>query len=100
MRELRAVDATIPPAAYTRIRPGDRVDVEMKDGRQERFRVKAADAVALDSPSGQRYARTEMSRLRRQGFSHAKTWPLVGAGAFFLVVTVLGLNQGGIVGGS
>src|SRR3954471_23656085 len=35
MRELRTVAATIPPAAYMRIKPGDRVDVEMKDGRQE-----------------------------------------------------------------
>jgi hypothetical protein len=99
MRELRAVDGTIPTAAYTRIKPGDRVDVEMKDGRQERFRVKAADAVALDSPSGQRYARTEMSRLRRQEFSRAKTWPLVGGGAFILLLTVLGLTQGGLVAG-
>jgi hypothetical protein len=88
MRPVRAVDATVAPPAYAHIKPGDRVDVEMKDGRRETFRVQAADGVALHSPSGQRYARSDMSRLRRRSFSHAKTWPLVAGGAFFVFLGI------------
>ena len=88
MRPVRGINAPSAPQEFANIKPGDRVDVEMKDGRQERFQVQSINGDALVSPSGQRYARTEMVQLRRQQLSHAKTWPLVGVAVFFGAVLI------------
>lgn len=94
LRPVQAIDAPAPPRTYLDIKVGDRVDVEMKDGRRERFRVASVDAEAVVSPSGQRYARTDMRRLERQRFSHARTWPLVAVGGFLVLVALAGAAGG------
>ena len=83
MRPVRGVNAPTPPQGFVDIRPGDRVAVEMKDGRRERFRVQHVDGDALISPSGHRYGRAEMVQLSRQQLSHAKTLPLIAVTVFF-----------------
>ena len=86
MRPIRAASAPTAPKEYLDIKPGDRVALEMADGRRARFRVQRVDSDALVADNGERYARAEMRQLSRQRFSHVKTWSLVGGVAFGLVV--------------
>jgi hypothetical protein len=82
MRPVRSVSAPSAPKEFLDIRPGDRVSVEMTDGRRDRFKVHNIEGDVLISQGGQRYTRAEMLQLKRQRFSHGKTWSLVGAGVF------------------
>ena len=87
MRPVTAVSAPTAPREYLDIKPGDVVSVERTDGRRKKFRVKSADNDALIAEGGQRYARSEMRELKREHFSHAKTWSLVATA--LIVVGVL-----------
>ncbi len=86
MRPVPAVSAPSAPKEFLDIKPGDRVSVELTDGRRDRFKVQSVENDALISDRGERYARAEMRELKRQRFSHAKTWSLVGASVFAVVV--------------
>jgi len=86
MRPLPAVSAPTAPKEFLDIKPGDRVSVELADGRRENFKVQSVEDDALISEHGQRYPRAEMLQLKRKRFSHAKTWSLVGASVFAVVV--------------
>ena len=90
MHPIRSASAPIAPKEYLEIKPGDRVAVEMADGRRARFRVQRVDSDALIADNGERYVRAEMRQLSRQRFSHAKTWSLVGGIGFgvFLALAV------------
>jgi hypothetical protein len=82
MRPVPAVSAPSAPKDFLDIKRGDRVSVEMTDGRRDRFKVQSVEGDALISQTGQRYTRVEMLQLKRKRFSHVKTWSLVGAGVF------------------
>ena len=86
MRPIPAASAPTAPKEYLDIKPGDRVAVEMVDGRREQFRVLRVDSDALVADNGDRYVRAEMRQLSRQRFSHVKTWSLVGGVGFGLVL--------------
>ena len=86
MRPVPAVNAPSAPKEFLDIKPGDRVSIELTDGRREHFKVQSVEDDALVSERGQRYPRAEMVQLKRQRFSHAKTWSLVGASVFAVVV--------------
>lgn len=80
MRPVRAVSAPSAPKEFLDIKPGDRVSVEMTDGRRDSFQVQTVEGDVLISEGGQRYTRAEMRQLQHRRFSHIKTWSLVGAG--------------------
>jgi hypothetical protein len=86
MHPVRAVSAPSAPKEFLDIKAGDRVSVEMTDGRRHRFKVQSVESDALISEGGERYTRAEMLQLKRKRFSHAKTWSLVGAGVFGVLV--------------
>ncbi len=88
---IRGIAAPVAPPDYAAIKAGDHVEVEMRDGRRERFRVHSVETDVLVSPSGHRYARAEMVSLDRLQFSHAKTWPLVAGGIVGGVILVAGI---------
>jgi hypothetical protein len=70
--------ATEPTApVFGKVKPGDRVAVHMRDGRQEQFVVDRVDGDSLVSTAGFRYARGEIAELKRRSFSPAKTTGLV-----------------------
>jgi hypothetical protein len=82
MHPVHAVSAPFAPKEFLDIKPGDRVSVEMTDGRRDHFKVQSVEGDALTSQHGQRYARADMLKLERKRFSHVKTWSLVGTGVF------------------
>jgi hypothetical protein len=77
MRPVRAVSAPSAPKEFLDIKPGDRVSVEMTDGRRDSFKVQTVEGDVLISEGGQRYTRAEMRQLQHRRFSHIKTWSLV-----------------------
>jgi hypothetical protein len=98
MKPVAGISSPVPPPAYGDIRVGDRVSVEMNDGRRESFRVEFLEGDAIVSPSGQRYPRKDMRRLERQHFSHAKTWPLVAGAVVGGILVLAALVVAGGVG--
>jgi hypothetical protein len=92
MRPIRGVNAPTPPSEYLKIGSGDRVAVEMTDGRRGRFSVQSVDSEAIVSHTGERYVRAEILQLRRQQFSHAKTWSLVSSLVFGLLLLWGGID--------
>ena len=86
MRPVPAVSAPSAPKEFLDIKPGDRVSVELTDGRRDRFKVQRVEDDVLISERGERYARAEMLQLKHQRFSHAKTWSLVGASVVAVLV--------------
>lgn len=68
------------PAAPTfgRLKAGDTVVLQTRDGRRERFVVQRVDGDAIVSPSGKRYTRGDIERLQRRSFSGTKTAFLIG----------------------
>ena len=97
MRPVRAVSAPSAPKEFLDIKPGDRISVEMTDGRRDHFQVQSVDGDALISERGQRYTRAEMLELKRKRFSHAKTWSLVGAGVFVAGFVLYGIAVASLI---
>ena len=88
MRPVALNTAAAPPA-FSRISTGDTVEVQMRDGRHDKFQVASIDGDTLVSKAGGRYQRAEMVQLKHQRISQKRTWFLVGgivAGLFVLLV--------------
>ena len=90
MKPIRLnADPAAPP--FGKVKAGDTVDVETRDGRRERFVVQQIDGDAIVSPSGLRYSSREITRLHRRSFSGWKTLALAGGvyvGAMVIVAAL------------
>jgi hypothetical protein len=68
-------------APFGKVKVGDTVSVQMKDGKRERFVVRSVEGDELVSARGVRYRSADISVLKRRSFSPAKTSALA-AGTF------------------
>jgi hypothetical protein len=90
MKPIR-LNSDLAASAFGKVKVGDTVEVETRDGRRERFVIEQIDRDTLVSPSGVRYRSSDIVRLKRRSFSGWKTLGLVGgiyAGAFLVVAAL------------
>ena len=90
-RRIATTPGSDTAADFGKIRPGDTVEVWMRDGSRDRFKVDRVVGEALVSRAGERYERADMKELKQHRFSHLKTWPLIGGvvvGTLFIVAQV------------
>ena len=88
---MRTIPPATEPAAPTfgRVKAGDTVLVELRDGRRERFVVQRVDGDVIVSMDGVRYTRSDIARLQRQSFSLPRTALLVlGIYAAYMAVVI------------
>ena len=89
MKPIRLnADPAGPP--FGKVKAGDTVELEARDGRHERFVVQQIDGDAIVSPTGTRYTVSEISRLQRRSFSSLRT-TLLGGGVFAGVYLVFAI---------
>ena len=87
---MRTLSPRSEPSApvFGPTRPGDRVSVEMKDGRHEKFVVARVEGDELVSTDNARYRRTDIVVLKRHSFSPVKT-AILAAGVITVAVLVM-----------
>ena len=87
MQPIR-LNAQPTTAPFGKVKAGDTVEVEIRDGRRERFVVQQIEGDTIVSPTGARYTVAEITRLQRRSFSGIRT-ALVGGGVFAGVFVVI-----------
>jgi hypothetical protein len=88
---MRPIPLSAAPtdAPFGKVKVGDSVFVQMKDGRRERFVVRGVEGDELVSDRGVRYRSADISVLKRRSFSPGKTTALAAGttvGVLFLAV--------------
>ena len=87
MKPIR-LNADPAGAPFGKLKAGDTIEVETRDGRHDRFAVQQLEGDTIVSPTGTRYTAAEISRLERRSFSGLKT-TLLGGGIFAGVCLLL-----------
>ena len=85
LKTIRLTDSP-PSAPFERVRVGDTVRVETRDGERHQFQVRQIDGDVLVSESGDRYPRGQVVRLQRRSVSIGRTALLVGGVLLALLV--------------
>jgi hypothetical protein len=88
---MRPIPLSAAPtdAPFGKVKVGDAVSVQMKDGRRDRFVVRSVERDELVSASGVRYRSADISVLKRRSFSPGKTSALaVGTTVGYLLLAV------------
>ena len=100
MKPIR-LNADPTAAPFGKVKAGDTVEVEARDGRRERFVVQQIQGDAIVSPTGARYTVAEITRLQRRSFSGLRTTLLGGgvfAGVFVVIAAAAAAALGSLMG--
>ena len=94
-------ESSVRPSApvFGSTRPGDRVFVEMRDGRREKFVVSGVEGDELVSTDNARYRRADIVVLKRHSFSPVKTTILVAGITLAVIIVAIGAAAGSALDG-